>query len=204
MSFAICSGVLGAISYAWCGMPYVHESLLHHITRADAKHNFSPYFYCLYLAPPHTLLRRTLAIVAFVPQVLLLGLLSFFFGRDLPFCVFLQTLCFVSFNKVCTAQYFVWYLALLPLVLPSSSLFFRPQVQAAIGCVTAWVGAIVLWLGWAHQLEFRGHQCFVYVWLSSLFFLAANVAVVCNAIRYHSPAPLFRAGRLARQQCFYA
>ena len=135
--------------------------------------------------------------------MLLLGLLALAFGRDLPFCLFLQTLLFVSFNKVCTAQYFVWYHALLPLVLPSSAILLRPHRRATAGHVALWVGALALWLGWAHQLEFRGRQCFLAVWAASLLFLGANVGVACHAIRLHSPAPLFRAGRLARQQCVY-
>ena len=112
---------LFAICYAWCGAAFYREALLHHITRADARHNFSPYFYALYLAPKGTLLRGLLSSLAFVPQAALLLALAARFGRDLPFCMFAQTLVFVSFKKVCTAQYFVWYHGLLPLVLPSTA-----------------------------------------------------------------------------------
>ena len=203
MGFCAWSGALGGVSYAWCGEPFVREALLYHLTRADAKHNFSPYFYALYLAPQDGLLRRGLSLAAFAPQLLLLGLLAVSFGRDLPFCLFVQTLLFVSLNKVCTAQYFVWYHALLPLVLPSSAILLRPHRVATACCAAAWIASLALWLGWAHQLEFRGRQCFLAVWAASLLFLAANVAVARHAIRLHSPAPLFRAGRLARQQCVY-
>lgn len=92
---------LFAICYSWCGAAFYREALLHHLTRADARHNFSPYFYALYLLPRGTALRALLSSLAFLPQAALLLALAARFGRDLPFCMFAQTLVFVSFNKVC-------------------------------------------------------------------------------------------------------
>ena len=39
--------------------------------------------------------------------------------KDLPLCLLLQTIGFVALNKVSTAQYFVWYMSLIPTALPS-------------------------------------------------------------------------------------
>lgn len=103
-AFAASFGVLGLGSYAWCGEPYVREALLYHVTRTDTAHNLSPYFYALHLTPPHSLLRSLVSLGAFVPQVVLLSVLARAFGRDLPFCLFVQTLAFVAFNKVRTAH----------------------------------------------------------------------------------------------------
>lgn len=202
-AFAASFGVLGLGSYAWCGEPYVREALLYHITRTDTAHNLSPYFYALYLTPPHSLLRSLVSLGAFVPQVVLLSVLARAFGRDLPFCLFVQTLVFVAFNKVCTVQYFIWYHSLLPLVLPSSAILLRAHRSDAASLVAAWVASLLAWLYWAYQLEFRGRQVYLFIWACGLLFLAANVAVACAAVRLHSPTPLFLGGRLARQACLY-
>jgi phosphatidylinositol glycan class M len=194
---------LFATCWLWCGAAFYNEALLHHLTRADARHNFSPYFYALYLAPRGTLLRGLLSSLAFVPQAALLLGLAARFGRDLPFCIFVQTLVFVTFNKVCTAQYFVWYHGLLPLVLPSSAALLRQQRPRTLVAVAVWTATLLLWLGVAHQLEFRARNVFLPLWLAGLAFFFANVFLVHEAIRLHHSTPLFRGGRLARQACLY-
>ncbi|KAH8160996.1 hypothetical protein CIB48_g7240 [Xylaria polymorpha] len=66
--------------------------------------------------------------VAFVPQLLLSTILIPLVGakKDLATTMMAQTFAFVAFNKVCTSQYFLWYMVFLPLYLPNSSLLRRP------------------------------------------------------------------------------
>ena len=48
------------------------------------------------------------------------------------FCLFSLTLVFVTFNKVVTAQYFLWYFSLLPLVLPGLKLSAKELVRLTV------------------------------------------------------------------------
>lgn len=82
---------------------FLYETYLYHIVRKDIRHNFSPYFYMLYLTAGDdtSFLVKSLT---FCPQLLLLVAIAVRFHGDLPFSCFLCTFTFVMLNKVCTSQ----------------------------------------------------------------------------------------------------
>ncbi|KAL2631626.1 hypothetical protein R1flu_016312 [Riccia fluitans] len=195
--------ISGSVFFTLCGLfyyiygsQYLHEALLYHLTRSDHRHNFSIYFYSIYLneAVELSVVQRLLA---FVPQMSVQLVLVFFFARDLPFCLFLQTVAFVTFNKVITAQYFVWFFCLLPLILPFTSLKLRWRGAALI---SVWTAAQVHWLGWAYLLEFKGKNTFLPLWTASLVFFAANLLVLETIIQHYSFTPVFQQGMVADQR----
>jgi hypothetical protein len=126
-------------SYSYAD-PFLQHTYLHHLSRVDHRHNFSPYNTLLHLtSSPMGHSSTPFASIPFFPQLLLSGLVIplAFAKHDLPATMFAQTFAFVSFNKVCTSQYFMWYIVLLPFYLPGSVLLRRP-----------WLGgvALVLWV----------------------------------------------------------
>lgn len=99
--------LLTAWMYYLYGYEFLYEAYLYHITRKDNRHNFSVYFYYLYLISMEsspTILSKLASLISFVPQVVLMAFFTFKYYRDICFCLFLQTLTFVAFNKVCTVQ----------------------------------------------------------------------------------------------------
>lgn len=170
--------------YQW---EFLNEALLYHLTRTDPRHNFSIYFYHIYLHHEHTfsILEK---LVSFLPQLTVQLVLILRFAQDLPFCLFLQTVAFVAFNKVITAQYFVWFFCLLPLLLPWSNMCVRWK---GLSCIGVWVGAQLHWLLWGYLLEFKGKNVFVQLWIGSLLFLAANTWVLVMVMRHHRFSQLF-------------
>ncbi|XP_022609808.1 GPI mannosyltransferase 1 isoform X2 [Seriola dumerili] len=135
--------VLTALFYYMYGWEFLHETYLYHLTRRDIRHNFSPYFYMLYL---------TAAI-------------------------------FVSFNKVCTSQYFLWYLCLLPLVIPHLSL----SLKQGVGLLLLWFAGQGIWLGPAYFLEFEGYNTFLLIWLAGLLFLIINCFILIQIVAHYKP-----------------
>ncbi len=181
--------ILGGSMYKIYGYPFLLHTYLHHLSRSDHRHNFSFYNILLYMSSVDTVnasnslfeLELTIwdkisnpALIAFIPQLLISGVLIplKFAKLDLSKSLFLQTFAFVTFNKVCTSQYFIWYLSLLPLALGNSDLLRNKK--KGITALVLWVVTQGLWLKCAYDLEFLGKSTFYPQLLisSGLFFLA--------------------------------
>ncbi|KUI64308.1 GPI mannosyltransferase 1 [Cytospora mali] len=169
---------LNLTMYALYGHPFLQHTYLHHVTRIDHRHNFSPYNILLYLTSAHTDGESggfRIESVAFLPQLLLSCVLIpvVMAKKDLPSTMLAQTWAFVAFNKVCTSQYFIWYLIFLPLYLPRSS-FFRNPISG-IAALLLWILTQAAWLQQGYALEFLGESTFVPgLWLSGQAFFLAN------------------------------
>ncbi|RAH76538.1 hypothetical protein BO86DRAFT_383726, partial [Aspergillus japonicus CBS 114.51] len=214
---------LNALMYHHYGWPFLHHTFLHHLTRVDHRHNFSVYASLLYdsaatAASTSTTsttsttgaiaIRASIERWAFLPQLLLSVLVIplALARKSLTGTMLAQTFAFVAFNKVCTSQYFLWYLIFLPLYLPDSSFVRRPRL--GVGALGAWVVAQrgwdapvlrddlssvtgpqdranhisvcqALWLQQGYNLEFLGRSTFVPgLFVASLGFFAVNVWIL--------------------------
>ena len=96
------------LTMASYGEPFVLHTYLHHLTRIDHRHNFSPYSTVLYLnsSPAASPSKLKFESLAFIPQLFLsvVGIPLAMAKRDLASCMLAQTFAFVTFNKVCTSQ----------------------------------------------------------------------------------------------------
>ncbi len=90
--------------YLIYGWQFLQEAYLYHVTRQDIRHNFSPYFYLLYLTDQTWESSNILKIFYFVPQLVFILVTSAAFFDELELCLLCLTYLFVSFNKVCTSQ----------------------------------------------------------------------------------------------------
>jgi phosphatidylinositol glycan class M len=96
---------LNVSMYILYGLPFAHNTYLHHLTRIDHRHNFSPYSTLLYLSAAGGV-RTAFESLAFIPQLLLSVLvIPLVLGKkSLAGTMLAQTFAFVTFNKVCTSQ----------------------------------------------------------------------------------------------------
>lgn len=115
---------LNVAMYAIYDTPFLQHTYLHHLSRVDHRHNFSPYSTLLYLSaargggaggdggaggaggPRGGATGIPFESLAFIPQLLLsvFAIPLVLARKDLPGAMLAQTFAFVAFNKVCTSQ----------------------------------------------------------------------------------------------------
>lgn len=154
---------LGAYFYSLYGDQFLHETFLYHAGRQDPRHNFSPHFLFTYLyhfaprdaagQPLRPEVPMWLNPGASAPACMAAALLAtaWAFTDDLDLSWLLSTIAFVALNKVSTAQYYVWFLGILPAVLPAVYAGWGALQWAA---AAAFAGCQLLWLTQAYRLEF--------------------------------------------------
>ncbi|KAG5472420.1 hypothetical protein LSCM1_03819 [Leishmania martiniquensis] len=179
--------------YVVYGQQYLDEAFLYHIHREDHRHNFSPYWLLMYL----NMGRRNLGVgrdhsaglFAFLPQLAVLGYASWKLRTNVAHAFCIETILFVAFNKVCTVQYFVWFLPFLGFVFcepaPRTRLARTPvspkpkglPLLWSVAPVLLWSLTIPLWVCAAYPLEFGGENHYGRLWIVSCLFYLATVGL---------------------------
>lgn len=210
----LCFGVTATISCAFfvClslmlyGSNYLDLAVFYHFTRNDFKHNFSIYFYpsYLYLSGESscqenvcladvnqsvyvTIAGYLLMNCSLVPQLVVNLLFSWLLYRrklSISSTMLLQTIAFVAYNKVITAQYFTWFICLLPAALgtlPADHFSMLPAHRILISSAI-WSMSVIFWLYEAYLLEFAGVNTFQLIWIATLVFHAANTLCISELL----------------------
>lgn len=150
-------------------------------------------------------------VLIMLPSALLVIGLSFHLWHTPSFAWFAITFAFVTFNKVCTSQYFLWWLVLLPPALAhihtppgcheaSKGLFgyvarttgLTPSVvRRTTSLAGLWFAGQVCWLTVAYLHEmgggaFWGRSLWLALWGASALFLVVNVVILKCLMRWLS------------------
>ncbi len=143
---------------------------------------------------------------SFVPQAVLVTFAAIKLARrNLCVCLLVQTMLFVAFNAVVTAQYFTWYLCLIPLAIPERfsqqfmaltgnnggnskgnkkvcDVIVRKHTHIVIAAFVTVLSCMCLWLHFAYQLEMQGQAVHMQVWWCSVLFHVAQVGAALVAV----------------------
>lgn len=168
--------ILNLIMFNYYGFEFLQHSYIYHLSRSDHRHNFSLYNISLYFSSSNDKI-IDLSKFAFLPQLLISFVLLplKFSNRNLIKTFFLQTFTFVTFNKVITSQYFIWFLIFLPFTLINSKM----SLKRGLICLSIWIISQACWLYNGYQLEFLGRNVFVpNLLLSSVFFFLSNIFIL--------------------------
>ena len=184
MSYIIISSsvffVFLGIFYKLIGYKFLYEYLLYHLIRKDHRHNYSIFYYTIYLTYDNPF-SKYLSLVTFLPQMLLILTVTIFLYRDINLCLIVLTMIFVHFNKVITAQYFIWYLSLIPLIVHRNLLFNVKKCKALI-MFSIWMFFELIWNTYSHLLEYEGKNYFMSMWVVNICFFLISCLFIREII----------------------
>lgn len=180
-SFAMITffGLLGFF-YILFGWKFLYEYLIYHVVRKDHRHNYSLFSYLMYIVYTSKL-GKIFSLLAFLPQGILVLFCSMFLFNDLNLCLMIVTWVFVTFNKVVTAQYFLWYISLIPLIMPFNKMFKKKKTKCLI-MFTIWLIFEVYWNSLSHNLEIKGVNQFLEIWVLNIVFFLINSIIISQIV----------------------
>jgi phosphatidylinositol glycan class M len=169
--------------YIIYGFQFVNEYLLYHISRKDHRHNYSMMYYLIYLTYTSGI-EKILSFAMFIPQALLILISSLTLFKDINLCLLVNTMIFVTFNKVVTAQYFLWYISIIPLIVPRNDLFGNKKVKGLLLFII-WLFFELIWNYYSHKLEYKGENRFLEMWGIDVAFFLVNCYLIKSFINSH-------------------
>lgn len=175
------------VFYNLFGFKFLYEAYIFHFIRKDTRHNFSMYFYLLYLTAWVKNIGIWQKVLIVLPQTVLIVVFSVRYGLNkfsLNFSILVQTIVMVIYNSVLTSQYFVWIMTILPLCLWQ----IKMPIKKAIILLSIWFIAQAVWLLPAYLLEFQGENTFLFIWTQGVSFFCANIAILGRLIMYFQPS----------------
>ncbi|XP_017778045.1 PREDICTED: GPI mannosyltransferase 1 [Nicrophorus vespilloides] len=173
--------VLTSLFYYLYGYKFLYETYIYHLVRKDTRHNFSLFFYLQYLTAGVKNIGMWQSVLIVLPQLILLIVFSIRYGLNkftLNFAIVTITITMVAYNTVLTSQYFIWILVVLPLCIWQ----IKITAGVALFIMGIWFAAQAAWLVPAYFLEFQGKNTFLFVWLQSVSFFCANIAILGRLI----------------------
>jgi phosphatidylinositol glycan class M len=168
--------------YPFYGWEYLYESYLYHFIRKDHRHNNSVYWYLIYQLfdePSSTLI----GILTFVPQWSLIIVSGFALYYDLFTACFIQTWFFVIFNKVMTAQYYMWYTAFWPIILINNR-FASEHTGKFVTYLCIYASCQGLWGYYANEFETNGEHTLLNIQAANFVWLFVNMVGVLSFLHF--------------------
>lgn len=214
--FGVVSVATAAGYYAY-GYDFIFHSYTYHFTRADHRHNFSPYWLSTYIAQSMgQAVPVGIAKGVLLAQLIITSLLAFRLRAQPAVAIYAITHAFVTLNKVVTVQYFAWWLSLLPMALLSAQclpLVDYGALAAASSLRTGWTAVIAAllsvvvvliacWVRASYIVEMVGIPAWKDMFVASVTFTVANGALVAAVVgaSYKAPPPAAVAAAAAEEK----